>query len=545
MAMKFTYRSGQRPLDGFTLKRGVGQGAFGEVYFAISDGGKEVAIKLLLRGHTDAELRGVTHCINLKHPNLVHLFDLRTDARGDHWVVMEYVFGESLAHVLNKHPTGLPTQVIREWFAALCRGVGYLHNQGVVHRDLKPGNIFIEHGFLKIGDYGLSRRISGSEAGDLSRGIGTPYYMAPEIKNGNYTASIDIYACGIILYEMITGLRPFNGETPYEVLIKHITETPDLTKLPAPYREVVGRALEKDPAKRYTTAADLARAVEEIFTGGRREVSLPTASFADAVIPLTPPLPRGRPVAATPSQTEPVNVPPGAVRPVAFPVSRDRDTAAKEKAPVPGPLTHTARDRLTELAGGVALAPLVTAACTAPWAVFQGPVPWTLLGRVFLLSTVLAWAVMIIGRLPKRSESNPWSRRAIQLVVGLCVGTLAFWLDGWALPTGTANASSGDIVLFTNHRISQGTLTTGMKYLIYFGVTVAVFRWWTATDRKRRERVRFTPIIAATFWSAIFLFLWPWEAAPAMTGVSVLVIATIAAQVASPWAGPPSLRPRG
>ncbi|HEY1190595.1 MAG TPA: hypothetical protein VGE74_23380, partial [Gemmata sp.] len=68
-AMKFTYRSGQRPLDGFTLKRGVGQGAFGEVYFGVSDGGKEVALKLL-RGSTDAELRGVAHCINHKHPNL-------------------------------------------------------------------------------------------------------------------------------------------------------------------------------------------------------------------------------------------------------------------------------------------------------------------------------------------------------------------------------------------------------------------------------------------------------------------------------------------
>lgn len=478
MAMKFTYRSGQRPLDGFTLKRGVGQGAFGEVYFAVSDGGKEVALKLLLRGSTDAELRGVAHCINLKHPNLVHLFDLRTDSRGDQWVVMEYVFGESLAHVINKHPTGLPTQVIREWFAALCRGVGYLHNQGVVHRDLKPGNIFIEHGSLKIGDYGLSRRISGSEGGDLSRGVGTPYYMAPEIKNGNYTASIDIYACGIILYEMVTGLRPFNGETPYEVLMKHITETPDLTKLPAPYREVVGRALEKDPAKRYATAAELARAVEEIFTGGRRDAALPTASFSDPAATLTPPLPRGARCRRKRSRSK---RPADAVRPVAFPASRD--TSPKENAPAPP--THTTRDRLTELAGGFALTPLVAAACTAPWAVFQGSVPWTLLGRVFLLSTVLAWAVMVIGRLPKRSEHNPWGRRAIQLVVGLCVGGLAVWLDGWALPTGTATASTRDIVLFTNHRIGPDTLTTAMKYLIYFGVTVAVFRWWTATDRKR------------------------------------------------------------
>ena len=122
-ALKFSYRSGQRPLDGYTLKRGIGQGGFGEVYFAVSDGGKEVALKLL-RGHTDAELRGITHCLNLKHSNLVHLYDLRSDSRGDRWVVMEYVFGESLAQVINRHPNGLPGELIREWFAALARGVG-------------------------------------------------------------------------------------------------------------------------------------------------------------------------------------------------------------------------------------------------------------------------------------------------------------------------------------------------------------------------------------------------------------------------------------
>lgn len=534
MAMKFTYRSGQRPLDGFTLKRGVGRGAFGEVYFAVSDGGKEVALKLLTRGQTDAELRGVAHCINLKHANLVHLFDLRTDARGDSWVVMEYVFGESLAQIINKHPTGLPTPVIREWFAALCRGVGYLHNQGVVHRDLKPGNIFIEHGGLKIGDYGLSRRISGSD-GDLSKGVGTPYYMAPEIKNGNYTASIDIYACGIILFEMITGLRPFNGETPYEVLIKHLTETPDLTRLPAAYREVIGKALEKDPAKRYATAADLARAVEEMFAGGRPSVA-ETGTFPAIGLTLTtPPLPRAKPVAVSvPSQTWPE--PRGVARPVALPTVRDAGAAPK---PAAGPLTHTTRDRLTELAGGFALTPLVAAACTAPWAVLQGSVPWSLMGRVFLLATVLTWAVMVIGRLPKRSERNPWGRRAIQLVVGLCVGALAFWLDGWALPTGTANATSRDIVLFTDHRVNPDTFATGVRYLFYFGIAVAACRWWTATDRKRRERVRLLPLIGAAFWSAVLLFLWPRESAPAMTGVAVLVTAAVAAQVASPWAGPP------
>src|SRR5215470_14112631 len=99
--MKFIYSSGQRPLDGYTLKRGIGRGGFGEVYYGVSDGGKEVALKLV-RGDQEVELRGVAQCLNLKHPNLVALFDLKTDGQGDHWVVMEYVSGESLSVVLNR-----------------------------------------------------------------------------------------------------------------------------------------------------------------------------------------------------------------------------------------------------------------------------------------------------------------------------------------------------------------------------------------------------------------------------------------------------------
>src|SRR3954451_23001707 len=148
--MKFTYRSGQRPLEGFTLKRGIGRGGFGEVYFALSDGGKEVALKLV-RGDAQIELRGVAQCLNLKHPNLVALYDLRTDAQGDHWVVMEHVAGESLNTVLSRRPQGLPKELVRECFLGLARAVAYLHDHGIVHRDLKPANVFIENGTIKIG----------------------------------------------------------------------------------------------------------------------------------------------------------------------------------------------------------------------------------------------------------------------------------------------------------------------------------------------------------------------------------------------------------
>src|SRR5205085_1360551 len=203
--MKFTYSSGQRVLDGYTLKRGIGRGGFGEVYYALSDGGKEVALKLV-RGHNlEVELRGMAQCLNLKHPNLMTLIDLRTDAQGDHWVVMEYISGEPLSVVLNRHPQGLPPELVQQWFVALAKAVSCLHDHGIVHRDLKPGNIFVENGSVKVGDYGLCKFISSSQRTAQTQSVGTVHYMAPEISTGNYHKQIDIYSAGIILYDKLTG----------------------------------------------------------------------------------------------------------------------------------------------------------------------------------------------------------------------------------------------------------------------------------------------------------------------------------------------------
>src|SRR5438309_6369434 len=290
--MKFTYNSGQRPLDGYTLKRGVGRGGFGEVYYAISDGGKEVALKLV-RGNQEVELRGMAQCLNLKHPHLVSLFDMRTDAQGDHWVVMEYIAGEPLSVVLTRHPQGLPHELAQQWFLALTRAVGYLHDHGIVHRDLKPANIFIENGLVKVGDYGLCKFISGSQRNAQTQSVGTVHYMAPEISTGNYNKQIDIYASGVILYEMLTGRVPFDGESAGEILMKHLTSPPDLSKLPAEYVIIVGKALAKNPAHRYASLAEMAKVVESAGKDPHAAVLKP-AAMAAAAIPLPPVAPQPR-----------------------------------------------------------------------------------------------------------------------------------------------------------------------------------------------------------------------------------------------------------
>lgn len=269
--MKFTYPSGARPLDGYTIKRGIGHGGFGEVYYAVSDAGKDVALKLVRR-NLDIELRGVRQCLNLKHPHLLALHDIRVDEQGNSWVVMEYVAGQCLEDVLNSYSNGLPTDQALVWLHGIGAAVDYLHDHGIVHRDLKPGNIFNDEGMVKIGDYGLSKFVSVSRRSGQTESVGTVHYMAPEIANGRYGKEIDIYALGVLLYELLTGHVPFEGESVGEVLMKHLTAQPDLSRLSEPYRSVCRRALEKDPALRYASVREMLAALPQGPSGNMARV---------------------------------------------------------------------------------------------------------------------------------------------------------------------------------------------------------------------------------------------------------------------------------
>jgi serine/threonine protein kinase len=259
-AGRFQYAGGDNPLPGYTIKRGVGQGGFGEIYYAVSDAGKDVALKLIRR-NLEVELRGIRQCLNLKHPHLLALFDIREDTRGDSWVVMEYVADQSLEDFLANQPKGLPPEDALKWIHGIGLGVAYLHERGIVHRDLKPGNIFCDEGVVKVGDYGLSKFISCSRRSGHTESIGTVHYMAPEVANGRYGKEIDVYAMGVMLYELLTGRVPFEGESVGEVLMKHLTAKPDVSMLPEPYRGVIARAMEKDPALRFASASEMLAAL--------------------------------------------------------------------------------------------------------------------------------------------------------------------------------------------------------------------------------------------------------------------------------------------
>lgn len=541
--MRFTYRSGQQPLEGYTIKRGVGQGGFGEVYFAVSDGGKEVALKLL-HGHSDVELRGVANCLNMKHPNLVHVYDLKEDNHGDKWLVMEFVLGESLAQVLNRYDHGLPYNLVLEWFNALAKAVAHLHDRGVVHRDLKPANIFIEAGTLKVGDYGLCKSLSTSQR--QTKAVGTVHYMAPEISTGNYSQSIDIYACGVILHELLTGDVPFDGESEGEILMKHLTAIPNLDHVPVELREIIAKALEKNPNKRFSTILEMAKAVEVAILPLLHPSGVPSAKVAAVPVKKsnfasTKPAPSGDDAVPIPANVE---LQPE-IAPI-LPVANRVQVAAPIQAGLPVAKSvsgETWRDRITGLTGALIAAPVVAALGLVPYGLLSRATDWAPLAELFLVSTGLAWAVLLGTGVATYRAEDSWIRRFRMLLMGLVVGGLAYWLDGGKMPNPAAqDRPFWSILGLIDLPTDQASIL--IRYMLYFGGAMGASKWWKATARDRKERFSLGPVIAAGFWAVLLLFLWPLETASVANAIMPLILTAIAVQAVSPWRAPLAERPR-
>src|SRR2546423_6553196 len=258
---QFLYKHGDRPLEGYTIQRGAGRGGFGEVYYAVSDSGREVALKAV-QTYEQIEMRGISQCMNLKNPHLVTIFDVRYNTEGRPFVIMEFVNGPSLRQLIDESPSGLGTQKAAFFLREMGKGLTFLHDSGIVHRDLKPANVFYENGYVKIGDYGLSKAIAATHTSAQTVTVGTVHYMAPEIGAGKYDRGIDIYALGAVLYEMLTGMPPFTGASPSEVLLKHLGTEPDVKGIEEPFATVIRKAMAKDPAQRYQTVQEM---VEGVF----------------------------------------------------------------------------------------------------------------------------------------------------------------------------------------------------------------------------------------------------------------------------------------
>ncbi|MGC8640024.1 MAG: serine/threonine-protein kinase [Isosphaeraceae bacterium] len=560
---RYTFSSGACPLEGYTIKRAIGRGGFGEVYYATSDSGKEVALKLILR-NLEVERRGVMQCMNLKCPNLLTIFDLKTNDAGDSFVIMEYVAGPSLASVLKQYPEGLPLSEVRHWLKGLVEGVAYLHDHGIVHRDLKPANLFMEEGIVKIGDYGLAKLITPSQRSEHSESIGTCHYMAPEVGSGKYHKPIDVYAIGVILYEMLTGCVPFDGETVNEVLMKHLTARPDLTVLSEPFRTIVGRALAKDPILRPERVYDLlppedAPRIPEvrIIGEGKKGTVPPSAGPAPRSEPeeilhigseepvfyigpeTRPPVRRRtvqeriranwealkRPEAyrrstARPPRPAPARPQPVAARPRPTPVPV-RPAAVRVPPPEPPPAPST-RVRVAELTGSMLWAAVMLALLTLPAAAALGvdlersP---DQLAYIFGLGLAGTWAALVCNKLFESRSLDSSTRRLVALIAGLVVGAIAIALG---------SAMQLDLSPQRQYISNPQRLEP-----FYFGLLYAASAgWYGLTVRDRRRRFRLLPL----FWTALLAAglapLWPYERPD---GIAVAVLIATTTQIVSPW----------
>jgi serine/threonine-protein kinase len=253
----------------------LGQGAMGEVYLARDPLiGREVAIKTIAAAHAQGEesrerfLREARAAGTLNHPNLVTIHEFGEDG-GMLFLVMEYVPGEDLHALIALK--GLPPKEILEVLAQVCDGLGFAHSKGVLHRDIKPGNIRVARpgGKLqaKVMDFGIAR-ITGSDFTGTGTLLGTFGYMAPEyIQTGRPDFRSDLFAVGVILYEALAGDRPFKGDTTATVLYRIVHDTPPPIEAAAiegvspSVRAILAIALAKDPADRFQSAEEMARAL--------------------------------------------------------------------------------------------------------------------------------------------------------------------------------------------------------------------------------------------------------------------------------------------
>ncbi|GAB3158114.1 hypothetical protein GCM10027059_02250 [Myceligenerans halotolerans] len=268
-----------RPVEGvlvggrYRLVRRLAIGGMGEVWVAFDEKlTREVAIKVLREEYTGNEdfLRRLrTEARNsstLLHPNIAQMYDYGEE-EGAGYLVMELVLGEPLADLLEREPV-LPPQRLLPLLAQTARGLHAAHAAGVVHRDVKPGNILLEHsGTVKITDFGVS--VAQNQVPMTATGMvmGTAQYLSPEQAVGqSATGASDIYALGVVAYEASAGRRPFTGKSPVDIAIAHVNApVPPLPSSVHPgMSQLILQMLEKDPAHRFASAETLAREMDAL-----------------------------------------------------------------------------------------------------------------------------------------------------------------------------------------------------------------------------------------------------------------------------------------
>ena len=276
-------KTGTRISDRYKIIGKIGSGGMANVYLAedlILE--RQVAVKMMsLTFNEDEESdnlrrfqREALSTTELIHPNIVNIYDVGEGERP--YIVMEYVNGTDLKkYIQDNHP--IPYSKVIKIMSQILSGISYAHRNGVIHRDIKPHNILIDkEGTVKITDFGIAVALSQNSITQTNSILGSVQYISPEQARGNMvTKQSDIYSLGIVLYEMLTGVVPFEGESAVSVALKHFqSPIPSLrefdTRIPQPLENVVLRAAAKDAKDRYGSVSEMQADLETSLDSSRR-----------------------------------------------------------------------------------------------------------------------------------------------------------------------------------------------------------------------------------------------------------------------------------
>jgi hypothetical protein len=311
-----TRERGAEPLPGYRLLEPLGSGGFGEVWKCEVPGGLCKAIKFvngagyeLEEGSSAAEqeLSALQRIKAIRHPFILSVE--RAEVVDGELVIVTELADNSLRDVLDECRRdglpGIPRPILLGLFAEAAEALDVMNfRYGLQHLDVKPGNLFLVSGHLKVADFGQVDSLGGSAPGEPARprGTFTPLYAAPEILQGTITPHSDQYSLAVVYQELLTGTLPFKGKNSRQLLLQRSTEQPNLDALPAGDRPIVARALAKDPEKRFTSCLEFVRALLAVPD---EAPGLPAPAPADRARPGRPEPTRRRPSAPAPAVPAP------------------------------------------------------------------------------------------------------------------------------------------------------------------------------------------------------------------------------------------------